>query len=123
MAKYQKSNSEHSKKPRPATTPEGRESQMVSLAMELAEKRLRAGTASAQEVTHFLKLGSLNNRVEREILEKQKELITAKTEAIKREKSTDEMYADVIAALRSYSGSNMSDEDPPRRRSRYNDAD
>jgi hypothetical protein len=77
---------------------------MISLAMDLAEKRMRAGTASAQEVTHFLKLGSLNNRVERDILEKQKELITAKTESIRAAKRVDELYADAIAAMRTYSG-------------------
>ena len=65
------------RKPAPATTPEGSENQMASLAMQLAEKRLRNGTASAQEIVYFAKLGSLTARTERDILEKQKELITA----------------------------------------------
>lgn len=104
MAKYPRPNSESNRKSPPATTPEGRENQMISLAMELAEKRLRAGTASAQEVTHFLKLGSLNNRVERDILEKQKELITAKTEAIRQSKRVDELYAEAISAMKRYAG-------------------
>jgi len=104
MAKYSRPEKEQGRKSPPATTPEGRENQMISLAMDLAEKRMRAGTASAQEVTHFLKLGSLNNKVERDILEKQKELITAKTESIRAAKRVDELYADAIAAMRTYAG-------------------
>lgn len=104
MAKHSRLELEPQRKSPPATTPEGRENQMISLAMELAEKRMRAGTASAQEVTHFLKLGSLNTRVERDILEKQKELITAKTESIRAAKRVDELYADAIAAMRTYAG-------------------
>lgn len=95
----------------PATTPEGRENQLISLAMDLAEKRMREGTASAQEVTHFLKAGSPTARLEREILEKNKELITAKTEAIHSQKRIDELYANAIAAMRSYSGNGDSEGD------------
>ena len=104
MAKYPKPEQEIKRKSPPATTLEARENQMISLAMTLAEKRLRDGTASSQEVTHFLKLGSLNNRVERDILEKQKELITAKTESIRSSKRIDELYADAISAMRAYAG-------------------
>lgn len=104
MAKQSRPGPESTRKHAPATTPEGRENQMISLAMELAEKRMRAGTASAQEVTHFLKLGSLNARVERDILEKQKELITAKTESLRSARRVDELYTEAIAAMRSYAG-------------------
>ena len=109
MAKRQDYGMETSRKSPPATTPEGRENQMIALAMDLAEKRMRAGTASAQEVTHFLKIGSLNARVERDILEKQKELITAKTESIRAARRVDELYADAISAMKRYSG-----DDPDR---------
>lgn len=67
---------------RPALTPEARENQMISLAVDLAEKQLREGTASSQVITHFLKLGSSKEKLEKEILEKQKEMITAKTESL-----------------------------------------
>lgn len=67
------------KKMRPALTPEARENQMISLAVDLAEKQLMEGTASSQVITHYLKLGSTKERIEKEILEKQKELIDAKT--------------------------------------------
>ena len=66
------------KKIRPATTPEARENQLIALAVDLAEKQLIEGTASSQVITHYLKLGSTKERIEREILEKQKALIEAK---------------------------------------------
>ena len=70
------------KKIRPALTPEARENQMISLAVDLAEKQLMEGTASSQVITHYLKLGSTKERIEKEILEKQKELISPKTESL-----------------------------------------
>ena len=78
--------------------------------MDLVEKRMREGTASAQEVTHFLKAGSVNSRLERQILEKNKELITARTEAIQSQKRIDELYANAISAMRSYYGNGSEDE-------------
>lgn len=91
-------------KMRPALTPEARENQMISLAESLAEEQLRNGTASSQVITHYLKLGSTKERIEREILERQKELITAKTEALQSAKRVEELYANAIAAMKRYSG-------------------
>lgn len=88
----------------PSTTVEGRENQLISLAIDLAEKQLMEGTASSQVISHYLKLGSTKDRIEKEILEKQKELITAKTEAIKATKKNEEMYAEALNAMRLYSG-------------------
>lgn len=96
---------------RPALTPEARENQMISYAVDLAEKQLREGTASSQVITHYLKLGSTKEKIEREILEKQKELISAKTEALKSAKRIEELYTNAIKAMRSYSGQNDSDGD------------
>lgn len=110
MAKRIVDDQEPSKKRPPARSPEARENQMISLAMELVEKRLRKGTATSQETTHFLRLGALNAKLERDILEKKKELITAKTEAIKSQKRVEDLYANALAAMKSYSGQ-TSDED------------
>lgn len=96
---------------RPALTPEARENQMISYAVDLAEKQLREGTASSQVITHYLKLGSTKEKIEREILEKQKELISAKTEALKSAKRIEELYTNAIKAMRSYSGQTDSDGD------------
>ncbi len=89
---------------RPALTPEARENQLISLAVDLAEKQLLDGTASSQVITHYLKLGSTKERIEQEILKEQKKLITAKTEALQSAKKIEALYADAIAAMRRYSG-------------------
>lgn len=104
------SSSKSSKKIRPALSPEARENQLISLAVDLAEKQLIEGTASSQVVTHYLKLGSTKERIEKEILEKQKELITAKTEALQSAKRIEELYTNALNAMKRYSGQSESDE-------------
>lgn len=89
----------------PGTTPEARENQLIALAVDLAEKQLLEGTASSQVITHYLKLGSSKERIEKEILEKQKELIAAKTEALQSAKRIEELYDNAIQAMRSYKSS------------------
>lgn len=89
---------------RPALTPEARENQLIYLATNLAEQQLLDGTASSQVITHYLKLGSTKERIEKEILEKQKELIEAKTESLQSAKRIEELYANAITAMRRYSG-------------------
>ena len=95
---------ESNKNIRPALTPEARENQLIYLATDLAEKQLREGTASSQVITHYLKLGSTKEKIEKEILERQKELITAKTEALKSNKKIEELYENAIIAMKRYSG-------------------
>ena len=95
---------------RPALTPEARENQLISLATDLVEKRLREGTASSQETTHFLKLASTKARLEKTILEKQAELITAKTESLQSQKRVEELYTEAMKAFRNYSGQGDGDE-------------
>lgn len=99
-------NNDSPKRRSPAKTPEARENYLIDLAMRLIETRLLAGTASSQETTHFLKMGSTKEKIEKEILERQKDLITAKTEAIQSQKVIEELYTQAISAMRSYSGSN-----------------
>lgn len=89
---------------RPALSPEARENQLISLAVDLAEEQLRNGTASSQVITHYLKLGSSKEKIEKEILEKQKELITAKTESIRDQKDIKNVYNRAIKAMKKYSG-------------------
>lgn len=94
------------RKLRPALTPEAREGQLISLAVDLAEQQLIAGTASSQVITHYLKLGSTKERLEKEKLEKENELLRAKTEALQSAQRVDELYAKALAAMKSYSGKN-----------------
>lgn len=89
---------------RPATTPEGRENEMVSLAVDLAEQQIRDGNASSQVITHFLKLGSTRERLEQQRLEHENELTRVKIEAIESQKRVEELYMEALSAMRSYAG-------------------
>lgn len=92
------------RKNRPALSPEARENYMIGLAMDLAEERLLNGTATAQEVCHFLKLGSTRERDEREILHLNTGLIKAKTKSYQTAEHIEELYTEAINSLRRYSG-------------------
>lgn len=89
---------------RPALTPEARENQLISLAVDLAEKQLQEGTASSQVITYYLKRGSTKERIEKEILQEQKKLITAKTENLQSAKRIEELYKKAMDAMSLYSG-------------------
>lgn len=110
MANIKVTSDNKDKKLRPALTPEARENQLIYLATDLAESQLKAGTASSQVITHFLKLGSMKEKIEQEILLKQKDLITAKTEALQSSKRIEELYSNAIIAMKSYSGQGDHDE-------------
>lgn len=95
----------------PVMSDEAREQQMCSLALDLVEKRLREGTASSQETTHFLKLCSSTAKLEKRILEKQELLYSAKTDAIKNQANMDAVAADAIKAMREYTGQSQGEEE------------
>lgn len=96
--------SESSRKIRPALSPEARENQMIALAVDLAERQLLEGNASSQVITHYLKLGSTKERIEKEILEKQKDLIEAKTQTLQSAQRVEELYSNALSAMKKYSG-------------------
>lgn len=89
---------------RPATTPEEQENRLIALAAEEAERQLRAGTASAQLVTQLLKFGSARERLERERIQHENELLKVKREQIASQARIEEMYMDALNAMRSYRG-------------------
>lgn len=89
---------------RPARTVEGRENQLISLADQLAEKRLRDGTASAQEIVYFLKAGSTREKLEKARLENENLLLSAKYEQINSGQRMEELYVEAIKAMKHYSG-------------------
>ena len=99
-----------SKKIRPALTPESRELQMISLAVDLAERQLLEGTASSQVITHYLKLGSSREKLERERLEEENNLLRAKVRAIDSTDEIKDLYKDAINAFRIYSGQGNDDD-------------
>lgn len=89
---------------RPALTPEGREKQLIALAVDLAEEQLRNGTASSQVISHYLKLGTTREQLEQERLRTELELTKAKTEALESTKRIEELYTAAMAAFSDYSG-------------------
>lgn len=111
MAKVKAEKSSDSvRKMRPALTPEARENQLIALAVDLAERQMREGTASSQVITHYLKLGSTREKLERERLEEENKLLRAKTKALEDQKELKELYADALKAMRNYSGHGDSDD-------------
>ena len=98
------------KQTRPAMTSEGRELQLIALAVDLAEQQLRDGTASSQVITHYLKLGSTKERLEKEKLIEENKLLRAKTENFQSMKRVEELYAEALNAMRNYAGQGETDE-------------
>ena len=104
MARVKEPKTKSTKAIRPALTPEARENQMIALAVDLAEQQLREGTASSQVITHYRKLGSTKERLEKEKLEEENKLLRAKTENIKSMKRSEELMEEALRAFRQYNG-------------------
>lgn len=104
MAKIKAASSNTIPKLRPALSPEARENQMIALAMDLVEQRLRDGTASSQETTHFLKAASNKHKLEMERLRLENELTAAKTKAIGDSAEIKVLYEEALKAMRRYQG-------------------
>lgn len=111
MAKVKVTSTEPTRKVRPALTPEARENQMIALAENLAEKQLLDGTASSQVITHYLKLGTVREQLERERLEKENALLVAKVEALQSQKRSEELFMEAIEAMKRYGAHSSSEEE------------
>lgn len=94
----------------PATTPDGRERQLIAAAYDLAEEQIRNGSATAQVITHFLKLGTEREKLERQRLQGENELLKAKVESIASSAKTQELYEKALEAFTSYRGRGAADE-------------
>ena len=94
----------------PAETSEARENQLINLSMNLAEKKLRDGTASNSIILHYLKLGTARAELEKEKLRSEVELANAKADSIKSQKKADELYSDAIEAMKTYQGNTFREE-------------
>lgn len=90
---------------KPAISPEGRENQLINMAYELAEKKLKNGTASSQETTFFLKMGSPREKLERQRLENENAVLRKKVEQMESQMRMEELIGDALSAFRSYSPS------------------
>lgn len=92
------------KRRRHATSAEARENELSSQAYDLAEEQIRAGTASSQVITHFLKMGSTRERLEQQRITHENDLMQVKREAIEGQKRVEELYMQALDAMRSYAG-------------------
>ena len=111
-SKVKSVNTTNKVKRRAPMSPEARENQLISEAVDLAEEQIINGTASSQVITHFLKLGSMKERLEREKLQNENELLKAKVKNLESAERSEEMYRKVINAMREYSGNGIDyDED------------
>ncbi len=88
----------------PVDSPEARENELIEAAVNLAEKQLLDGTASPSVITHYLKLASSRERLQKEKLERENAVLKAKAEAYESNKRTEELYSKAIEAMRSYNG-------------------
>lgn len=104
MPRASKSGKVRSRRRAPALTPEDREDQLVALAIDLAEKKLMDGTASNQVITHYLRVGSSKERLEKEKLREENELLRAKAESYRQAAHIEELYNKAISAMRTYRG-------------------
>lgn len=109
MARQSRGGSDNNR--RPATTLEGRENQVIAMAVNLAERQIADGTASSQIITHYLKMGSTRERLEQEKMARELELMQAKIEALESNKRVEELYAEAIQAMRIYAGQELSDDE------------
>lgn len=96
----------------PAKTPEDRENQIASLAFDLVEQRLRAGTASSQETIWALKLGSTREAIEKEKIRNENALLATKKEIMESQKAVEELYHQALDAMRAYSGQSSVSPEP-----------
>lgn len=89
---------------RPALNPDDREQQIANAAYNLAEKQILEGTASSQVITHFLKIGSQREKLERERLAEENKKLRAQTEALQSAKHIEELYAAAMQVFKGYQG-------------------
>jgi len=95
----------------PGRSIEARENQLISMSYDLVEKKIKRGTATAQEVIYFLKTGSVLAQLEKEKVENENVLLKAKTESLRSQKRVEELYAEAMRAYRKYNGEDTGDED------------
>lgn len=96
---------------RPVISPDNEEMKLINLAMKTAERQMKEGTASSQVITHFLKLGTEQAKLERAKLEKEIALLDSKKVAIEQSAQSERMFTEAIEAMQRYSGSNDNSEE------------
>lgn len=90
--------------PPPAKTLEGRNDQLIAAAFDLVEQRIHAGTASAQETVHFLKMGHPQQRLVEEKLTGELEVLRTRVKEMESRQTGEELYNRALQAFKGYSG-------------------
>lgn len=85
-------------------TSEGLESYLINLAMMKAKEMMENGTAPAQIISHFLKLGTEKARFEREKLKADTQLALSKAERLEAQQRSEEVAARALEAFKRYAG-------------------
>ena len=102
MGKSSAKASSSAKKMRTPLTLEAEENQMIALAMDLTKKRLLEGTASSQEIVHFLKLGSTREKQEQEMMQKKMAVMEAQVKEYEQSDDIKKMMEEALQAFRGY---------------------
>jgi len=110
LEEEEKQESKVKRRQAPGRTVESRENKIISKAYDLVEKRIDRGTATSQEVSHFLKVGSTLAQLEKEKLEKENALLQAKKESLESQKKIEELYASAMKAFGIYRGEEIEDD-------------
>lgn len=87
-----------------ASTPEGRENELIDMAYNEVARRIASHEATSAELVHFLKMGSEKERLERSKIEAEMELQRAKTVAIEEGRSMEAIAKEAMEAFKRYSG-------------------
>lgn len=95
----------------PARTPEARENQLINLAINLAEQKLRDGTASSQIITTLLNMATTKYQLENEKLRSDLKVASAKIEQMQNQGDMKDMYEKALVAFRTYQGNVEIEED------------
>lgn len=95
-----------SKKPArpPATTPEGRQKQMMALAFDQAELQMREGVAPAPVVVHFLKLATEQTKLEAEQMRRKNLLLEKQVDQIDQAGRIEELLGKAVESMTKYQG-------------------
>lgn len=107
MAAKRRTNSDETPRRPVSTTLEGRENQLATLAYDLTEKQLRDGTASSQQITHFLKMGSTREVLEQQRIRHENEMTQQKMKFMESQTRMEAMYKNALDAMKYYNGGDI----------------
>lgn len=88
----------------PARTAKGRENQLINLAVDLAEQKLKDGTASSQIITTLLNLATTRAQLENEKLKSDLRVAEAKIKNLQSQDTSSSLYEAAISAFKKYAG-------------------